>query len=413
VSPSQFASRLAAAVGLSAWFIFVYNGCNYLASRRSDVGIAPMFWWEAYFPFVPWLIIPYWSIDLLFFLAPFFIKEAFLLKQHCKRIAFGIAVAGVFFLLYPLKLGIQRPEVHGTLGQLFGSLENFNNFYNCAPSLHIVLRTNLWAIYVTPSRTTRPLKALWFALIGISTLLCWQHHVVDVITGQLLGLTCLWLFPSVPFTTTRSNTRKDLARRYAAGAALCYLAAYHGWPHLIVFLWPALALSIVALAYAAGQPTLFRKYQGRLLAGTRWLLNPYRWAALASRVYFNKDLPAYAEIVPGLYVGRMLSEKEAREINSPAVLDLTAEYDETPELLKRTYLNVPMLDLTPPTEEQLQLTTEFIRQHPEVYIHCSLGLGRSVAVARAYLLAAGFTPAEAEAALRPRTSLLASFAKTD
>lgn len=397
LSLQRTAKQAAVALALSAWFIFVYNGNNYLAAQRHDVGIAPAFWWEAHFPFVPWLIIPYWSIDALFFLAPFCIKDPFLLKQHFKRVAFGIAVAGVFFLLYPLKLGITRPPIDSPfLKSLFGSLENFNNFYNCAPSLHIVLRTNLWAIYVTPAKTSRAFKALWFFLIGLSTLLCWQHHVVDVITGQLLGLTCLWLFPSVPFPRTRSNRRPDLAHKYAIGALLCYAGAYHGWPNWILLLWPAIALTIVALAYASGDPTLFRKHRGRLLAGTRWLLNPYRWTALATRLYFIRDQPAYAEVLPGLYIGRMLSEPEARAVNAEAVLDLTAEYDETPEFLKRTYHNIPMLDLTPPTPEQLHEAVQFIRQNPNVYIHCSLGIGRSATVAQAYLVSLGQTPREAQ-----------------
>lgn len=152
--------RLAVCAWLSFCFVFVYNGCNYLTSLRDDVGTCAFAWELDLFPFLPILIIPYWSIDLFFVAAPFVIPSRFLLRQHLKRVSFGIAVAGVFFLLFPLKLAFARPEVSGWLGPFFSSLENFHNFYNCAPSLHIVLRTCLWSIYVTPA------KGLWRRGLG-------------------------------------------------------------------------------------------------------------------------------------------------------------------------------------------------------------------------------------------------------
>lgn len=385
-------------VAVSAWlcfcFVFVYNGCNYLTSLRDDVGTCAFSWELTLFPFLPILIIPYWSIDLFFVVAPFVIPTRFLLGQHLKRVSFGIAVAGVFFLLFPLKLAFTRPEVTGWLAPYFSSLENFNNFYNCAPSLHIVLRTCLWSIYVTPARGPRRfILAVWFALIGASTLFCWQHHIIDVVTGQLLGLFCLWLFPSVPIEragtvpSERVNSSPKIARVYGALTLTLVGLSVLGWPGTVLLLWPAVSFFILTLAYSGGGPSLFRKVHGRQLPNTRWLLSPYRWLAMLTAKYFNAGHPAYGELRPGLFLGRKLHQEEASRLSCPAVLDLTAEYDEVPALLEREYKNVAILDLTLPSVEQLREGVEFLRAHPHCYVHCSLGLGRTCLMGAAYLIA--------------------------
>ena len=390
---AKFWQQAAVSAWLSLWFVFVYNGCNYLASQRADVGTCAYDWEINLFPFIPVLIIPYWSIDLFYVVAPLLIKSRFELAQHLKRISFGIAVAGVFFLLFPLKLVTPAPPVEGWLKPFFDALGNFNNFYNCAPSLHIVLRTNLLVIYMPLCKGKwRWLLGTWFFLIGASVLFCYQHHVIDVITGQLLGLFCLWMFPSARFEPPRrepkkfvnSNTR--VGRYYAAGALLLFTVTVGGWPGSALLLWPALALSILAGAYFGAGPTWLRKYQGKQLLGTRLLLNPYRWGAALSAVYFNSGKTPYREIRPGLLFGRRLSNAEAKEIDTEAVLDLTAEYDEVPDFLRRAYLNVPILDLTSPSVEQLREAVEHIRSHATCYVHCSLGRGRTGAVAAAYLI---------------------------
>ena len=389
-----FSQRAAVSAWLSFWFVFVYNGCNYLTSLRSDVGTCAFAWELDLFPFLPILIIPYWSIDLLYVIAPFVIPGRFLLSQHLKRVTFGIAVAGLFFLLFPLKLAFTRPEVTGWLAPFFSSLDNFNNFYNCAPSLHIVLRTNLWAIYVTPLRgAPRWLLSFWFFLIGASTLFCWQHHIIDVVAGQILGIFCLWMFPSVelPRTPTqpkaRINSSSKIAGFYGAVTLALLVLTVLGWPETVLFLWATVAFFVLTLAYAGGGPSFFRKTNGRQLLSTRWLLAPYRWVALLTARYFNAGHPAYGELRPGLFLGRRLTEPDARRVAARAVLDLTAEYDEVPAFLEREYKNVAILDLTLPSLEQLQGGVAFLREHPSCYVHCSLGLGRTCLIGAAYLIA--------------------------
>ncbi len=382
-------NKVLVAAWLSLWFLLVYNGCNYITSLRKDVGTCA-FDWELSIPFVPILIVPYWSIDFMFVVAPFLCTSAWQLSQHAKRITLGIGVAGICFLCFPLTLVFQRPVVEGILGPLFSSLDNFNNFYNCAPSLHIVLRTCLWAIYgPLLFGWKRQLLAFWYFLIALSTLLCWQHHVIDVITGQLLGLLCLHLFPDQPRvrpTVDRGrslNARADVALRYGLASLFLFGLTAWGWPSSVLLLWPALALALVAIAYAGAGPG----FLGKGDPWSAWLLAPYRWGAALTARFFTSGQAPYAEFAPGLWLGRRLDAHELQALQCPAVLDLTAEYPATPG--NHTYLNIPILDLTAPSPEQLAQAVDFLQQHPRCYVHCSLGLGRSVAVAIAYLMSQG------------------------
>lgn len=401
-SKTSFWLRAAASAWLSFCFVFVYNGCNYLTSLRKDVGTCAFEWELDLFAFIPILIIPYWSIDLLFVLAPLFMLDRFMLTQHVKRITFGIFVAGVFFLMFPLELAFQRPEVQGWLAPFFSSLENFNNFYNCAPSLHIVLLTNLWAVYFRfTGGPWRYLMYGWFVLIEASTLFCWQHHIMDIVTGQILGLLCLWLFPMEPFAAvetdraTRVNSSTGVAKLYGIACLILVLLAVVTWPAGMWFLWPAGSLLVVTLAYAGGGPAFFRKHRGRQLLAVRWLLNPYRWVAAQTARYFNRKTPTFAELEPGLFIGRRLNNAEAEQIAVTAVLDLTAEYDECEVFLQKNYLNVPILDLTLPSLKQLQHGLAFLQENPNCYVHCSLGRGRAGLIAVAYLIKQGLAVEEA------------------
>src|SRR6185295_12032503 len=144
-SPSKLsAARVSGA--LSLLFVVVYGGCNWITTQRHDVGTW-YYSWERFIPFVPWMIVPYMSIDLFFVAAPFLCRTREELRALARRIAFAILVAGLFFLLMPLKLGVARPEVAGWTGALFKFLHGFDQPYNLFPSLHIALRTILAHAY--------------------------------------------------------------------------------------------------------------------------------------------------------------------------------------------------------------------------------------------------------------------------
>ena len=94
---------------LSALFIVVYGGSNWLAAQRGDVATW-YYAWERFIPFVPWTVVPYMTIDALFVVAPFLCRGREELRIFAQRITFGIVVAGIFFVLMPLTLAVDSAE---------------------------------------------------------------------------------------------------------------------------------------------------------------------------------------------------------------------------------------------------------------------------------------------------------------
>lgn len=182
---------------LGPLFFVVYGWCNVVSAGRPHVG-SFFYAWERQIPFVPWMIVPYLSIDLFFALSFFLCRDRAQLGVHAARITLAIVLSAAFFLLFPLRYGWPRPAVGGFLGMLFAPLNAMDLPYNLCPSLHISLRTILWRVYgrrLHGHRAWRWACAGWFLLIGLSTLLVYQHHVIDLLGGYAVGLLCCWCLP--------------------------------------------------------------------------------------------------------------------------------------------------------------------------------------------------------------------------
>lgn len=396
-----WAEALLLSTSLSLLFVFVYGVSNAVAAGRSDVGMC-FFAWELRIPFVPALILPYMSIDL-FFVASFLLcDDRIELRGHARRIAAAILVAGSVFLVFPLTTGYPRPEVSGWTGYLFEFLWSFDKPHNLVPSLHVALASLLWPLYVrhTGGRL-RWFVHGWFLLMVASPLFTWQHHLLDVATGAMLGQVCVFAFPeSRKRALVRSAAANfHVARLYASGSVMfAVLAIVLGsglgsrlgfWSWLL--LWPAVSLALIATAYVRGNSNVFRKKDGRLPISTRVVLGPYLIGAGLSRLIYRHHGVPWIEAAPGVYSGRLLTKREALAMSAmgvTGVLDVTAEYSETRALQKIEYLNVPVLDLTQPSREHLDAAIAFITKHARrggVYVHCALGVSRSAAVVGAYI----------------------------
>jgi membrane-associated phospholipid phosphatase len=388
----RWSEALLLSATLSLLFVFVYGLSNSVAAGRADVGTW-FFAWELRIPFVPALILPYMSIDL-FFVASFFLCEDRIeLRVHARRIAVAILAAGSVFLVFPLTTGYPRPEVSGWTGWLFEFLWSFDKPHNLAPSLHVALALLLWPLYARhTSGRLRWLVHGWFLLMVASPLFTWQHHVLDVATGAMLGQVCVFAFPeSRGRALTRSAaTNFRVARLYAAGSALLAFLALELGNCCWLLLWPAVSLALIATAYVRGNSHIFRKTNGRLPTSTRVVLGPYLCGAEVSRLIYRRHGVPWIEPAPGVFCGRLLTQREAlamRAMGITGVLDMTAEYSETRAFQEIEYLNVPVLDLTRPSREQLDAAVAFISKHAGrggVYVHCALGVSRSAAVAKAY-----------------------------
>ena len=401
-SSRPWAEALLLSAGLSLLFVFVYGWCNALATGRSNVGTW-FFAWELRIPFVPVLIVPYMSIDL-FFVASFFpCADRIELRAHARRVAAAILIAGMAFVVFPLTTGYPRPEVSGWTGWLFEFLWSFDKPHNLAPSLHVALASLLWPVYARHTRAWRTwLVHVWFGLMVASPLFTWQHHVLDVAAGAMLGQICVFAFPEYPerALTRSAGANFRVARFYAAGSAVfTFLALALGsrvgfW--FWVLLWPAAALALIATAYLRGTSAVFRKTDGRLPISTRAVLGPYLCGAVVSRMIYRRRGKRWVESAPRVFCGRLLTQREALEMRAmgiTGVLDMTAEYSETRAFQEIEYLNVPVLDLTRPSREQLDAAVAFITKHAHhggVYVHCALGVSRCAAAVAAYIASQQF-----------------------
>jgi protein-tyrosine phosphatase len=392
------------ALFLGAYFFVVYGMCNWVSSTKADVPIF-YFSWERMIPFVPWMIVPYMSIDLFFAGSTFICRDKNELHTLISRIVFAISASAICFLLFPLKFGYARPEIHGFVAKLFIPLNLHDLPFNLAPSLHISLRWIVWSIYERNARGRwRQMLNIWFFLIAASTLLVYQHHVIDVIAGDCMAFLCFYLFPYEKTEHAESSisylkaSNRPISLRYFLGALAFALIACFNFPgHLLLF-WPAFAGLVVAMGYVENRVEVFQKKNGRIPILIRVALAPYFVSARLLHLYSRRFNSPFCRIGESVLLGRKLSSRDAKGLvaeNVAAVLDMTAEFSEAKTFLKLPYRNIRVLDWTPPTQQQLQEAVAFIREHGKrgrVYVHCALGLSRGACVVAAWLLAEGLTP---------------------
>lgn len=388
---------------LAPFFFLTYGQVNQFTAGRDGIG-SIVFDWERHIPFVPFTIIPYWSLDLLYGVSLFICTSLNEQRRLVGRLALASLIACAGFLLFPLRFTFVRPEINGLAGWLFGQLEQFDLPYNQSPSLHIILCWLLWRHFNRHlSGGWRTLSTGWFLLIAVSVLTTWQHHAIDVLTGLAVGMLIDWQIPEQGKWRWQwaGGKHLTLAGRYFAGALVCLVGTnltYWLW-------WPAIALLIVSLSYAVlGVDALQKDEKGRLSGAAWWLLLPWRAGMWLSMHLYTRRLPTISPLADGVSLGVYPRTPPAPR----AVLDLTSEFPRSRAVREHAYQCVPLLDLVNPDPATLRLavnTLEALRaSHGSVLVHCALGLSRSALVAAAWLLWRDPTLHVAHAVARVRES---------
>ncbi len=170
------------------WFGLVFYGADYVASLHS-FRIRAHFDFDLAVPLVPSAVVGYDSLYLLFVIAPFILGTKRELRALAATLAAVTLVAGICFLLLPVKDAFSPP---GDMGLWSGPvrlakwLAAANNYF---PSLHVTFGAACAAVYAQHAPWTgKVLFGLWSVAIGVSALLLHQHYVLDVVAGFALAL---------------------------------------------------------------------------------------------------------------------------------------------------------------------------------------------------------------------------------
>lgn len=368
-------------------FFLSYGQVNQFTATRQDVG-SYVFSWEHFIPFMPWTIIPYWSIDLLYGISLFICTTRHELTRHGSRLIAASLVACLSFLLFPLKFTFTRPETQGIFGWLFRQLEQFDLPYNQAPSLHIMLAWLLWLRFRQHLNGKMKLAmGGWFLLIAMSVLTTWQHHVIDMISGFIAGVFISYAVPDKGKWRWHSPDRHAarLAAKYMTGSVLFSVMAIL-IPGGFILIWPAAALMIVATGYAGAGSAIFQKNaEGQISVSARIILFPYLLAARLSMSIFMRKIPRVSALDESIFLGSF----PVSPVEQNAVFDLTAEFQRR-KYLSSHWFSYPLLDLVVPDKQQLtqavRILNEMKHTHGTVLVCCALGLSRSATIIAAWLL---------------------------
>lgn len=237
---------------------------------------------DAAIPFIPLMIVPYsWSI-LLFCFSFFMMKTPVQLSLLTRKLILATLFACVIFYVFPAKFSFERPTVSGWTHYGYQFLHITDKPFNQFPSLHVtyavLLGTSLWRL--SKSALYRLALCCTCSLIIISTVLTYQHHLLDIAGGLLLAALVLVM---------TNKLRNNLVLKYLALAISGFLilsiagfmlnrivaSGIFPWFYSLVATYWALSFFSLAWAYQYPNQTRdkrwFAKYkQGRLRLST-WL----------------------------------------------------------------------------------------------------------------------------------------------
>jgi membrane-associated phospholipid phosphatase len=149
-------------------------------------------------PLVPVFVVPYLSfIPLVFVVLPLLsLRSAAVFRAYCLSLFIAQMIMNVLYLLVPAT--VVRPTLEGTdvfsvlLRDLVWKLDEPLNTF---PSNHVTFSV-IAILALTSLKLGRwwvlPLQ-IWLGLVCVSTLLVYQHVVLDLISGVGIGVLVFWL----------------------------------------------------------------------------------------------------------------------------------------------------------------------------------------------------------------------------
>ncbi|RZJ35972.1 MAG: phosphatase PAP2 family protein [Chryseobacterium sp.] len=377
----------------SVVFAVVYNASMWHVSSLPNVQ-SFVFDFEKNIPFLIWTIVPYMTSGVFLCLIFLLCKTKKQLHLLTKRMLFITVVAGLCFVIFPLRFLMPKPDVSQSfLGFSFHFLEIFDSPFNQSPSLHIAYAYVFWTIFRTIKGNMRTFLMLWLILLGISTLTTYQHHFLDILTGSILAHLSFIVFPEgkneFEFRNFQVANYYFLCAWFLALISLL-LAQFYGmfW---LALLWPALVMMIVGYQYQKNHVGFLKDQSGKIAFYKRIFYLPYLiiyWILVISLRKNRRPV----EILPRLFISSRLDINDLKYFKPDertTVYDLSAEIEENPEIRKTAeYFSFPYLDIgTFDIAETRKLVTHITEKYSrlpddgKILIHCTMGYTRCTVIA--------------------------------
>ncbi|MEN4758967.1 phosphatase PAP2/dual specificity phosphatase family protein [Chryseobacterium sp. C39-AII1] len=377
-------------------FMMVYNYSAWHISKLENVP-SFVFNLEKYIPFIPWTIIPYMTSGLFFCLVFFFCKTKEEIAILTKRMLFVTVIAGICFLLFPLKFSLNKPEINSSvLGIPFQFLKIFDSPFNQAPSLHIAYAFIFWSVFRNLKRE-RIFLMIWLILLGISTLTTYQHHLIDVLAGGILTHISFIIFPYRKNDFQYRNfqvanyyflfswiflTITLLFNQFVAKFDSTFL-----WITLWIKLWITFSIALIGYQYQKNNIHFLKDKNGNISILKKIFYAPYLLIYWIFWRFLRKNKKPI-EIISNIYISSKPNKQDLIDFNvnkNTFVYDLSAEIEETQQLKEETnYRSAPFLDIGSfDIDETRKLLTEITNNYHnlpkdgKILIHCTMGFTRS------------------------------------
>ncbi len=179
-----------------------------------------------------------------------------------------------------------------------------------------------------------------------------------------------------------------------SGASAYAAVGAQGTLGTVLLVYASISLALVGSAYALNRPSLLLKApSGQISLPGRVLFLPYHalsYLSLALQRITSKEEP-FSWVSQSVALGRIPLQADRTTLRGRgvrSVLDLTAELGAARFVRELRYLNLPLLDGTAPSLEQLKSSVSWMNEHVQsgpLLVHCALGHGRSATVAAAFL----------------------------
>jgi hypothetical protein len=166
----------------------------------------------------------------------------------------------------------------------------------------------------------------------------------------------------------------------------------------VLFGWIALSLILVATGYTLGLDGVLAK-RGRRHGLLSWLLFwPYLAGSWLNWRFWRSRVTLMAEVEPGLWLGARPATTDWTHLQQVrSVIDLVPELSATTPA-EIDHHHAPLLDIVIPDPAALDAIAARIEQARGgggVYVHCALGMSRSVLAVCAWMMRGGLSQSEA------------------